>query len=68
MTKENVTVEILDNTPNKVIVQLSNRNYPGIIIQGDTLQSLLTMSEEERITELQRLHDHYCKVAVKKII
>lgn len=34
--------EILDNTTNHAVVQLPGRRFPGSVIQGDSLNMLLT--------------------------
>ena len=39
MTSE--TAEILSHVPNSGIVQMPGRTFPGIVIQGDTLFSLI---------------------------
>jgi hypothetical protein len=32
--------QVLSHVPNNVIVQLSGRRFPGIVIQGDTLSNM----------------------------
>ena len=37
---------ILDGSSNRAVVQLSTRNYPGMVIQGDTLNNLRSLLQE----------------------
>ena len=43
MTK---TLELLSDPINFAVVQLPERNYPGVVIQGDTLNGLVRSLEE----------------------
>lgn len=43
MTK---TLELLSDPVNFAVVQLPERNYPGVVIQGDTLNGLVRRLEE----------------------
>jgi hypothetical protein len=43
MTK---TLELLSEPVNFAVVQLPERNYPGVVIQGDTLNGLVRRLEE----------------------
>ena len=64
------TAKILDNTPNRVVVQVPGRAYPGIVIQGDTLHSLKIMAESDdplqkaQLTNLlDDLYKHYMAIS-----
>jgi hypothetical protein len=48
------TAEILDHTTNAAVVQLPGRRFPGIVIQGDTLNSLVGAA-----ATVSRLADHH---------
>ena len=37
---------LLDGSSNRAVVQLANRNYPGMVIQGDTLNNLRSLLQE----------------------
>lgn len=50
--------QILSQDASTAIVQLPGRNFPGIVIQGDTLRSFLVELEELR-EEISRLSDAY---------
>jgi hypothetical protein len=39
---QSVSAELIDNTTNHAVVQLPGRRFPGSVIQGDSLHSLLT--------------------------
>lgn len=39
-------IKILSNISNLIIAQSSDRNYPGVLLQGDTLKILLDEVEE----------------------
>jgi predicted RNase H-like HicB family nuclease len=39
-------VEIYSDAPNAAVLRHPNRNFPGCLIQGDTLYSLLTTLED----------------------
>lgn len=39
--------EIIDNTTNRVVVHVPGRNYPGIVLQGDTLRYLRVLAESD---------------------
>jgi hypothetical protein len=61
--------EILDNTTNLAVLQIPGRNYPGIVVQGDTLRWFRIMAEsndpiqKEELKELlARLENHYVEV------
>jgi len=43
MTK---TLQLLSDPVNFAVVQLPERNYPGVVIQGDTLNGLVRRLEE----------------------
>ena len=45
MTK---TLELLSDPINFAVVQLPERNYPGVVIQGDTLNGLVRRLDEMR--------------------
>jgi hypothetical protein len=58
--------EILDNTPNRVVVHCPGREYPGLVIQGDTLHQLCLMANDVELNRqgelketLADLADHY---------
>lgn len=64
-------IKILDNTTNRVVVQTPERNYPGIVLQGDTLNSLNIMAnsnepfQKEQLKDLlDDLQEHYNKVCI----
>ncbi len=48
------SARILSESGNYAIVQLPGRNYPGVVIQGDSLHSLLS-----QIESIQRLATKY---------
>lgn len=48
--------EILSHIPNSGIVQLPGRKFPGIVIQGDTLSSLLE-STRYLLAQFRELRD-----------
>lgn len=39
------SAEVLSADTNCPVIQMSNRSYPGILIQGDTLRSLYTRTK-----------------------
>lgn len=47
MTKQ---VDLLSPPVNFAVVQLPERNYPGVVVQGDTLHSLL-----QQVGQMERL-------------
>jgi len=61
--------EIIDNTTNRVVVIVPGRNYPGLVVQGDTLRALNIMANSNdpfqfaqlRAT-LADLEEHYTEV------
>lgn len=42
----NKTLELLGRPVNFAVVQLPERNYPGVVVQGDTLNGLVRRLEE----------------------
>lgn len=42
----NMQVELLSNPINFAVVQLPQRNFPGVVFQGDTLHSLVSNINE----------------------
>jgi hypothetical protein len=54
------TAPILSHIPNSGIVQLPGRQFPGIVMQGDTLSNLFD-SASSLLAEFKRLRDeeHY---------
>ncbi|MFM9926242.1 hypothetical protein VLK31_24860 [Variovorax sp. H27-G14] len=40
------TLELLGRPVNFAVVQLPERNYPGVVVQGDTLNGLVRRLEE----------------------
>ncbi len=66
---------IIDNTTNRVVVHVPGRNYPGIVVQGDTLRLLRIMAESDNPLEreelkrtLVELENHYSEVCSKPMI
>jgi hypothetical protein len=41
-----IEIEILSDTPNCPVVQMPNRKFPGMVLQGDSLRILLDAAEE----------------------
>ncbi len=39
--EDSQSFKLLDDTVNAVVVQFSQRSYPGVLIQGDTLKIIL---------------------------
>ena len=50
------TAQILSHIPNSAIVQLPDRRFPGIVMQGDTLSNLFD-SAKFLLAEFKRLRD-----------
>ena len=52
--------EVLDSTTNRAVVQLPNRQFPGSVIQGDTLFSLLRELRQARelVNNRSTIADH----------
>lgn len=65
-------VEVFDDTPNRTVLRMPGRSYPGILVQGDTLDGLLAAAEaaargelmggHQLLRRLKDLSDHYEKV------
>lgn len=53
--------ELLSRPVNYAVVQLPERKYPGVVVQGDTLHSLLKQVEQMKMlletNELEELAD-----------
>lgn len=41
-----IEVELLTNQGNNAVVRLPERKYPGVVIQGDTLNGLIATTSE----------------------
>lgn len=48
MRSKKVSMELLSETPNSIVVRYPGRKFPGIILQGDSLASILSMVKEIR--------------------
>ncbi|MDN2704479.1 hypothetical protein O0881_21085 [Janthinobacterium sp. SUN100] len=48
-------VILLSNPSNFAVVQLPERNFPGVVVQGDTLNSLVSSLKE--MSQLLEAHD-----------
>ncbi|MGH7884623.1 MAG: DUF6959 family protein [Thermodesulfobacteriota bacterium] len=57
MKKKFVEIEILSELINKPIVKMSERKYPGVLIQGDSLILLYDLAKE--ISEKAKDTDNY---------
>lgn len=45
-------VKLLSNPSNFAVVQLPNRSYPGVVVQGDTLQGFIAeLAEMKKLLE-----------------
>lgn len=42
----NIEVDLLTDQGNNAVVQLPGRKYPGVLVQGDTLSTLITTTNE----------------------
>jgi hypothetical protein len=42
-------VEVLDESPNFVILRTTGRRFPGIVIQGDSLKNLVNLTVEAKL-------------------
>ena len=49
----NTHAVILSSATNNAVVQMPGRKYPGVVIQGDTLMSIIHEIEKVRDTLLQ---------------
>ncbi len=43
---EKIEVEVYSNATNSAIVRMPERQFPGIVIQGDSLSALLALAED----------------------
>ena len=51
------SLEVYSEQSNKAIVRMNNRNYPGLVIQGDSLSILFC--------EIQELSLRLCEIKIK---
>jgi len=62
---------ILDGTTNAAVVQLPGRKFPGVVVQGDSLKTLVELAAEasnaredpsERTAAVEMLHERLAEL------
>ncbi|WP_077002557.1 hypothetical protein [Variovorax sp. KK3] len=68
---KSIEIKLLSPPENFAVVQLPERQYPGVVIQGDTLAALVsqlgTMREHLHINDLERLADELDELEEKYV-
>ena len=68
-------IEILDSSSNAVVAKYSERNYPGLLLQGDTLRIVLDNLNELReeldakdVSAAKEISDELCNQFLSLLI